>query len=173
MRYVPENPPLSIDRNLSEWLFRELLRIGNVLTITEEKDAAQDAQNAAQDALLALLTYQDPTAYTPTVDASTGTFTSITGISGKSIKIGKFVLARGQATITTVGSASGFIQFSLPFTVGPEKFYGSGRQDIIGGVALQVVANASDTKIQIEKYDHTSAIAATAVISWTIPYWTA
>lgn len=113
--------------------------------------------------------YEEQT-YTPTVTSTAGTFTSVTSISGYYTKVGNLVFASGQCTITTVGTATGFVIFTLPFTAA--RFaYGSGRQDVVGGFGLQVAISTGDlSHVQIEKYDHTSAIAATAIISWSVTY---
>lgn len=36
-KYVPESPPMSVDRILSEWLFRELMRISSEIGILGER----------------------------------------------------------------------------------------------------------------------------------------
>lgn len=58
------------------------------------------------------------TSYTPTITATSGTFTSVTG-SGAYKKIGKTVHIWVNAAITTAGTASGDIIFSFPSGVTP------------------------------------------------------
>ena len=55
------------------------------------------------------------TSYTPTLTASSGSFTSAT-VSGLYKRIGKVCLVRFQVDITTNGTASGVILVTMPFT---------------------------------------------------------
>lgn len=115
--------------------------------------------------------YEEGT-YTPVITATTGTFTSVTAISGSYIKIGRFVLVNTQCTLTTIGTASGNVIATLPFTIGTgPQWNGDGRSNVIGGAMLQTILAAGGTAMSIAKYDNTSAIVATAQISTTTAYW--
>ena len=55
--------------------------------------------------------------YTPTVTASSGTFTTVSG-AGEYIRIGKVCTVHFIITITTNGTAGGSVLFTLPFNGG-------------------------------------------------------
>jgi hypothetical protein len=55
------------------------------------------------------------TSYTPTLSASSGSFTSAS-VAGNYKRIGKVCVTRFQVTITTNGTASGVILITMPFT---------------------------------------------------------
>lgn len=55
------------------------------------------------------------TAYTPTVTAGTGTFTTVSA-TGAYVQIGKIVIVRGTVTITTNGTAAATVIATLPIT---------------------------------------------------------
>jgi len=95
------------------------------------------------------------TAWTPTITASTGAFTT-TSASGRYVTIGKNILFEVQITITTVGTGSGVI-FTLPVGLKPGNagFIGSGREDAITGKMLQVKASGLSAGA-VSYYDNTS-----------------
>jgi hypothetical protein len=89
------------------------------------------------------------TNYTPTVTAGSGTFTTVSA-TGRYFKIGKLVHVTAQVTITTVGSASGIVFVSLPFTSGSQDFYiGSGREVVASGLALVAQIGISATVMSV------------------------
>jgi hypothetical protein len=55
------------------------------------------------------------TSYTPTLSASSGSFTSAS-VAGNYKRIGKVCVTRFQVTITTNGTAAGVILITMPFT---------------------------------------------------------
>lgn len=70
--------------------------------------------SADQAALLAALGYAEAT-YTPTVTASSGTFTTVSA-TGRSVRVKKLIVFEAQIVVTSLGTASGLIQFTLPFS---------------------------------------------------------
>lgn len=103
--------------------------------------------------------------YTPTVTASSGTFTAVSA-AGHHKKKGRTVFFNVVVTITTVGTASGSVLVPLPFTSAAHAQVLSGRE-IQGGNAINGYIAASDTTLQILRYDASTAAASsrTLVIS--------
>lgn len=102
----------------------------------------------------------DPwTAWTPTVTAQTGTFTSVSG-SGRYISAGKLVIWSASITITTVGTASGAVVLPLPVTASAINLHvGTGRENTSTGNALLAYTNTTSAAY-ILTYNNTSAIGA-------------
>lgn len=101
------------------------------------------------------------TAYTPVVTATTGTFTTASAIGSYYI-VGKTVYFELAVTITTVGTASGNVLATLPFTTnvsaGVQTFNGVERA--ITGKTLQGFVSANTNSMTIRNYDTTTVIAA-------------
>jgi hypothetical protein len=101
------------------------------------------------------------TSYTPTVAASSGTFTSVSA-TGNYIQIGKTVFARFAITITTVGTATGNVTVTLPFSANGRISF-CGKESSVNGKAFCSSATNSST-VTLTNYDNTSPIAAGAVL---------
>lgn len=92
------------------------------------------------------------TAWTPTVTAGSGSFTSASG-SGRWFQIGKLVFYKVDCTITTVGTGQGCV-FTLPVTAQASAGHlGSAREDATSGFA-GMVKFASTTSASVSKYDN-------------------
>lgn len=101
-------------------------------------------------------------AWTPTVTAESGTFTTVSG-AGRYAQIGKTIVWEATITITTVGSATFGVKFTLPVTAqNATAHIGYGRS-VASGAALQVRLNAT-TNATILRYDDASPIGAGAVL---------
>ena len=105
--------------------------------------------------------------YTPTVTASSGTFTTVSA-TGRFKTIGKTVFVQFTVTITTVGTASGLVIASLPATAAGGSYNLSGNTG--GGFQLTAAVGAGTNLCTIAKYDGTSAISAGAVLNATGVY---
>jgi len=101
------------------------------------------------------------TSYTPTVTASSGTFTT-TSATGHYYVMGKLVFFEFSATITTVGSATGNVLVSLPFATnsGGGVIMFAGQETAVNGKTLQGSIGANSTSVTVRYYDASSAIAA-------------
>ncbi|RTM07399.1 MAG: hypothetical protein EKK31_11590 [Hyphomicrobiales bacterium] len=114
--------------------------------------------------------YEEGT-WTPTITATSGTFTS-TSATGSYTKIGRLVSIRVSITITTVGTASGGVVFTLPFTANATGGWGmAGRENASTGKMLQSLILGSATTSNAFYYDNTSAIAAGANLIISGTYW--
>lgn len=115
------------------------------------------------------------TAYTPTVTASTGTFTTVSA-TGRYCRIGKIVIVSVAVTITTNGTAAGSIVFTLPSGLtsanGSPNYIGSGREGSLTGAMQQVVCGPNATTAYIQKYDGGYSGANGAGFSATLVYET-
>jgi hypothetical protein len=98
-------------------------------------------------------------AWTSTVTAAGGTFTSVAG-SGRYILIGKTIVWQLNITITTAGTASGAVLFTLPLAAQNSTMnVGGGREDAISGKLISARLSGSTTQASSSNYDNTSWIA--------------
>jgi len=109
------------------------------------------------------------TAWTPTVTAETGTFTTVAG-AGRYMAAGKLITFSVTITITTVGTAANGVRFTLPVNARASGVYlGSGRETASTGMHLQCYANAVSTG-QVNKYDGLTPIGAGYTLSLSGAY---
>lgn len=100
---------------------------------------------------------------TPTVTASSGTFTSVSCDFRYRI-IGKTAQFSANITITTAGTAAGNILFNLPFS--PSRIHAGGGKEVSATgfqVNWQMFAPPS-VQIAIAKYDNTTIIASGRIV---------
>lgn len=105
--------------------------------------------------------FLDKDAYTPftsTVTASSGTFTTVAGIV-RHKKKGRTVDVNITVTITTVGTASGSVNATLPFVSGSAAQIICGRETA-AGAALTGLISAGTSTILILNYDASTAAAS-------------
>lgn len=91
------------------------------------------------------------TAYTPTVTAGSGAFTTASAV-GKYLTIGKLTFVRIAVTITTNGTAATSVIASLPNTTSL-SFILAGRETASTGKMLAGIA--SGTTVTLLNYDNT------------------
>lgn len=105
-------------------------------------------------------------AWTPTITAGTGTFTTLGSVTAKWKAIGKTVFFWIRIPITTNGTAANSVIATLPFTAASD-FIVTGRGSAISGKQLQGVVAASGTTIAIKNYDdsYPGATGETILIS--------
>lgn len=97
------------------------------------------------------------TTYTPTVTPSAGAFTSITP-TGRYKTLGKSILVEIDILITTNGTASGFIDATLPVAAVASKWFSLFAGEwASGGLSCGARINPgySSSKVIITKYDNT------------------
>lgn len=93
------------------------------------------------------------TAYTPTITASSGTFTSVAA-TGRYLSIGKTIHISVTITITTNGTAAGFVKATLPATVGAGNYVIAGRGNAASGNMLMGRLLASSTTLDVFNYNN-------------------
>jgi hypothetical protein len=109
----------------------------------------------------------DPwTAWTPTITAQAGTFTTVSG-AGRYAAPGKLITWSAAITITTVGTASGLIKMTLPVAARAIDMYvGAGREHTSTGKHLLAWTDSTTgaSACFISLYDNTSAIGVGTLI---------
>jgi len=115
--------------------------------------------------------YEEGT-YTPTVTASSGTFTTVSAV-GKYTKVGNVVVAQIRATLTAIGTAVSTLRVTLPFTAAADNYSaGSGFESASTAFALGVFVDpATPTYMKIVKYDGNTIIANGYVVNATVTYF--
>lgn len=66
--------------------------------------------------------------WTPTYSASSGSLTTITTNAARYARLQKIVIVHINATVSNVGTASGFLQFTLPITAQRSRHIGVCRE---------------------------------------------
>lgn len=96
--------------------------------------------------------------WTPTITASSGTFTTTSG-SGRFIQYGKTVLWSATLTLTTAGTATGTLLFTLPATAAGAAAIGGGIE-VTNGLACTVFTSGAVATGSILRYDAATVIAS-------------
>lgn len=94
------------------------------------------------------------TAYTPTVTAGSGSFTTVSA-TGRYKQIGKTVFASISVSITDLGTAGFSVNATLPVTAISRGFVAGGRENAVAAVILTGYIDGTQTKVAIQKYDGT------------------
>jgi hypothetical protein len=98
------------------------------------------------------------TAYTPTVTAGTGAFTSVSA-EGRYMVVGKTVVLQIVVTITTNGTAATWIDATLPFATANvalnHRQTFTGVEDGVTGFGIAAYALNNSTILRFRKYDAT------------------
>jgi hypothetical protein len=115
------------------------------------------------------------TSWTPTVTADSGTFTTTSVPLAKYIRIGKTCIAKFQVNLTSIGTAAGNVNVTLPFNAtadGSDLCTGTFRENNITGKMGQVrIHGSSNPAIFIcISYDNQSLIANGARYAGTFVY---
>jgi len=99
--------------------------------------------------------------WTPTITASSGTFTLVSA-TGNYFKLERLVISFIKIIVTTVGTASGHLRFTLPYTTTAQAWpvYGVNASSGVGLTGY--VTNPSTTQGFVVRYDGTTPIAANA-----------
>lgn len=113
------------------------------------------------------------TAWTPTVSASSGTFTTLGTVTARYKQIGKTVFFYITIPITTNGTAAGFVQATLPIAAANTTTQSAqGRDTGLTGKQLSARILQNTTTMQVTFYDATYPGANGAAISMSGTYET-
>jgi hypothetical protein len=93
--------------------------------------------------------------FTPTVQSSSGTITTVGTVSGRYKQIGKLVFYALRITITTNGTGAGTVQVTNMPVTASQATVGNGRANTNSGKMLQPVIGAGGTVLTIRNYDNT------------------
>ena len=95
--------------------------------------------------------------FTPTITADAGSFTTVSA-TGKCRRLpGKSVLFQFHITVTTVGTASGFTNITLPYTNGSQWHFGAAREISATGLMCTATAAPAGTVAGIVTYNNVFA----------------
>lgn len=94
------------------------------------------------------------TAYTPTITAGTGAFTTVSA-TGRYKQIGKTVFVSMSITITNVGTAGTSVNATLPVSAKVRSSVCSGRENAVSGAFFTGYIDGTLANVAIQKYDGT------------------
>jgi hypothetical protein len=144
---------------------------GNLVIGTAGKGIDFSADPHAAGMTSELLDDYEEGTFTPTITATAGTLTTVTA-TGNYTKIGRQVTVNMQATLTNIGTASGALVSTLPFTAGLFPAIGMGREDQNTGVSLQArIPSGAPSTMVILSYNNLTAIATGNVLQVTATYF--
>lgn len=95
-----------------------------------------------------------PTAFTPTLSCGGGSLSSASS-SGQYLRVGRVVYYNITTTITTVGSCTGTVIASLPFSH-PRTCYLMGAEDVNTGKTVNGYITANSSQVVMAFYDNSS-----------------
>jgi hypothetical protein len=138
---TPIRPNASVDEKL-KWLIDAVQKIANASHIPEPERKVMAATIAAW------------TAYTPTVSASSGTITT-SSATGRFHVIGKTVHFTVTITITTNGTGSGALRFTLPKLCRNNSIAaGRGEGGSTTGDMMQARLSAGSSTVNVFNFDN-------------------
>ena len=142
---------------------------GNVVMATSGKGIDFAATSGTGTSEL-LADYEEGT-WTPTFTASSGTLTTVTLVSANYTKIGRRVSIDIDFFFSNIGTASGVLFLTLPFTRSGTDTCGAFREIAITGSMGSIYGDASDlTKVCLSFYNNTSIIVNTYRFNGTYTY---
>jgi hypothetical protein len=149
----------------------QTLSTGNLVQGTAAKGFNFTANTPLAGMTSQLLNWYETGTYTPTVTASSGTLTTVSA-SGSYTRIGRQVTFNLSVTLTNIGTASGALIVTLPYTCGVFPAIGAGREDQNTGTMLQArIQSSTPGSTIILAYNNTSPIANGNIINATITYF--
>lgn len=101
------------------------------------------------------LTWYEEGTWTPTITATTGTFTSVSA-TGEYTRIGNQVTVHLKITITNPGTASGQIKYTLPFTAQNKAYVGAAME--LATVGLTGFSFVYGTTGYVYLYNYTGTV---------------
>lgn len=109
-------------------------------------------------------------AYTPTITAASGSFTSVSASSRFQL-INKTLISQGSIVITTNGTAASAIFMTIPVTAqSSNRMAGCGRGNVVSGIMQQIHIPGDATKAQISTATGTYGGASGETIIFEITY---
>jgi hypothetical protein len=96
------------------------------------------------------------TSYTPTIGSTVGAIGSGSA-TGRFVQVGKTVHFAVKVTITTIGTASGQLTFTLPKTPNTQAA-GAGVETAVNGRMLSVTISAANATAASQTYDNVTSL---------------
>ena len=141
------------------------------LPATNDYFVILDTDTNSTKKLAANYLYHDWATHTPTVTASSGTFTTVSGMNRYFTLHGKTRVLDGLLYISAKGTADGSIYVTIPS--GAAAAFGGGHWPVSGNCsvgALSAFLNVTESRIEILKYDLTTAIVDNCSIRYLVIY---
>ena len=141
------------------------------LPATDDYFVILDTSASATKKLAANYIYHDWATHTPTVTASSGTFTTVSGMNRYFTLHGKTRVIQGLVYIASKGTADGSIYVTIPS--GAAAVFGGGHWPVSGGCStssINAFLNVTESRIEILKYDNTTIIADNQSIRYSVIY---
>lgn len=110
------------------------------------------------------------TSYAPTISCLAGTITTLGSVTGRSRAIGKTVIVQVDVTITTVGTCTGTVKATLPFTAAAFNYVGMAMEVINTGKSGAARISPSGTTMNALDATGTTFAASGAEIVMTVTY---
>lgn len=148
---------------------------GNMVMNTAAKGINFTANTPAAGMTSQLLNWYEEGTWTPTVTPDTGSFTTVTVVTGSSIytRVGRLINISTKFQITAIGTGSGGMTISgLPFTINSnfDNQEVTGRVVSTGLPLFGQTSGGTTTLISLAKPDGTSAIVDTYYYSISATY---
>lgn len=99
--------------------------------------------------------------WTPTVTPEGGAYGTLSNVTGSYYEMEKMVFITVTATVGAIGTATGAMIVTLPFTASGKPGIMVGRDLLIGGRAL---SGTIETELRIRNYDGTAPVAAGSIV---------
>ena len=111
------------------------------------------------------------TTYTPTVTATTGSFTTVSA-TGRYTRVGKLAVVQFSVTITTNGTAAGQVVVTAPFgALASSTYMGVVREsNATGNMGYAAISSGGGSSFYCANYDNSYMGGTGRLISGTISY---
>ena len=111
------------------------------------------------------------TTYTPTVTATTGSFTTVSA-TGRHTRVGKLAVVQFSVTITTNGTAAGQVVVTAPFgALASSTYMGVVREsNATGNMGYAAISSGGGSSFYCANYDNSYMGGTGRLISGTISY---
>ena len=147
------------------------LLTGNLVIGTAAKGIDFSANTHAAGMTSELLNDYEEGTWEPVVTATTGTLTTVTA-TGNYTKVGRSITVNFQVTLTNIGTASGALIVTLPYSAGLFPAIGSGREEQNTGIMLQArIPSTTPSAAYVLSYANGTVIATGNIIQCTITYF--
>jgi hypothetical protein len=153
LRTTPDGSQAPVDAVKIDSAQNVTVSAGNLVQGTAGKGIDFTANTPTAGMTSQLLNWYEEGAYTATITAGSGTFTSVTQ-SLKYTRIGRLVTVTGLFQIVTNGTAADRIFMTLPIAAASANMSGAGAESNVTGYVFGIFG-ASTTSVAIKKYDST------------------
>lgn len=143
---------------------------GNIIQGTAAKGINFTANTAAAGKTSQLLNWYEEGTWTPTITAGTGTFTTVSSITGIYTRIGRQVTIQGAFTMTDKGTGVTALVSGLPFNPDGTNRYQGVFTNVTDGTA-GIVYGRPTNSFWLYKYDGTDGLANGKTYAFEVTYF--